>query len=219
MPQQILDERPTPATSDSIERMKAHRKQLSAEMGQLERRVRRAVSASSKSATPTAVSESGSDITEPKGVSWLSSKSESSATPLGDRHEVVSLPFSDEGNSGPKKAPPTAWTQKTDDLVEEKLAESKSKTPNYTISLTPENLSHLNENHRKVNDGFEILPAGTLSKPAAVKEFGFWPEQNIKFVPDNETRPTRKLQKRSRSRSGSRSRRSTSVGALSDKEN
>jgi hypothetical protein len=219
LPQETLVNRPTPVTSDSIERMQAHRKQLSAETGQLERRVKRAASASSKPSTPAAASDSGSDTTDSRGVSWPSSKSESCATPLRIRCEANPVPTSVGGMFGPRKVPPTAWTQKTDDLVEEKLAESKYSTPTSTVSLTPRNLSHLNENHRKVNDGFEILPAGTLAKPAAVKEFGLWPEQSINFVPGNDTRPARKLQKRNRSRSGSRSRRSSSDGAISDKEN
>jgi hypothetical protein len=215
LPKQSLDKSPVPITSNSIERMRAHRKQLSAETGQLERRVRRVSSASSKLAAPASASDSGSDITNPRAVSRPSSKSESSATLPGVRREVIPLPSFVEGNFGSKRAPPTAWTQKMDELVEEKIAESKSRTP----TLTPENLSHLNKTHRKVNDGFEILPAGALAKPAPLKEFGLWPEHSIKFMPDNETRPMRKLQKRNRSHSGSRSQRSSSDGGLSDKEN
>lgn len=206
--------------SNSIERMQAHRRQLSAETGQLQRRVRRVLSASSKLAAAAAPpSDNSSDYTDPKTASLPSSKSESSATPLNIRPDVVPLPSFVEGDSGLTRAPPTAWTQRTGDLVGEKLEEAKSKTLPSTVSLTPANLSHLNENHRIVNEGFEVLPAGTLAKPAAVKEFGLRPDQSIKLVSDGDAKPVRKLQKRNRSRSGSRSRRSSSDGGLSDREN
>ena len=205
--------------SNSIERMQAHRRQLSAETGQLQRRVRRVLSASSKLAAAAPPSDNSSDYTDPKTASLPSSKSESSATPLNIRPDVVPLPSFVEGDSGLTRAPPTAWTQRTGDLVGEKLEEAKSKTLPSTVSLTPANLSHLNENHRIVNEGFEVLPAGTLAKPAAVKEFGLRPDQSIKLVSDGDAKPVRKLQKRNRSRSGSRSRRSSSDGGLSDREN
>jgi hypothetical protein len=205
--------------SNSIERMQAHRRQLSAETGQLQRRVRRVLSASSKLAAAAPPSDNSSDFTDPKTASSPSSKSEPSATPLTIRHDVVPLPCFVEGDSGLIRAPPTAWTQRTGDLVGEKLEEAKSKTLTSTNSLTPANLSHLNENHRVVNEGFEVLPAGTLAKPPAVKEFGLRPEQSIKPVSDGDAKPVRKLQKRNRSRSRSRSRRSSSDGGLSDREN
>ena len=218
--QEISDKPLVAVVSNSIERMQAHRRQLSAETGQLQRRVRRVLSASSKLAAAAAPpSDNSSDLTDPRTVSWPSSKSGSSATPLKIEHEVVPLPSFVEGDSGATKAPPTAWTQRTDDLVGEKLEEAKAKTMTSTVSLTPANLSHLNENHRVINKGFEVLPAGTLAKPAAVKEFGLCPEQSIKLVSDGDKKPTRKLQKRNRSRSGSRSQRTSSDGGLSDREN
>lgn len=101
--------------------------------------------------------------------------------------------------------------------MKEKLEKSKAKALASTVRLTPENLSHLNENHRKINNGFEVLPVGTLAQPAPVKDFGVRPENTIKIVSDKEPRPTRKLQKRDRSISGSR--RSSSDGGLSEKDN
>lgn len=217
MPQQIADKPSIPTIPTTIEQMQAHRKQFTAETGQLERRVRRVASATSKLAGPASVSDGGSDPSESRTISWPSSKSESSATPLSIRREIIPLPYSIEGFSGLRKVPPTAWTQRIDELVEEKFALSKSKSSSPTFHLTPGNLSPLNKTHRKVNDGFEVLPAGTLVKPAPVKEFGLWPEQSSKVVSDKDPKPMRKLQKRNRSHSGSC--RSSSDGGFSDKEN
>jgi hypothetical protein len=60
-------------------------------------------------------------------------------------------------------------------------------------------VSIANTRSRKVNDGFEVLPAGTLEKEPKIKEFGTWHGS-----PGSQKKP-RKLQKRARSDSASQS--------------
>ncbi|KIW09870.1 hypothetical protein PV08_11971 [Exophiala spinifera] len=123
------------------------------------------------------------------------------------------------------KPPPSAWTNKTQVRVDAKLPESSKgsetasqfskHTPNSSISSTcttptspTTSISIVNTRTRKVNSGFEVLPAGTLEKGLDVKQFGVWAENPSITI----SRKPRKLQKR-RSRSSSSSRRSSAESA------
>ncbi|KAK5465097.1 hypothetical protein LTS15_001660 [Exophiala xenobiotica] len=205
-----------------LERMEAHRRFHAAESGQLLPRSRRRHT-DLVLTTPLAPSASDSEDSDsssqymswPRGTANISLGKQLSRMaermegpkPVPFRAFVESLPTT--------KPPPSAWTGKTQARVDAKLpASSKGSdtaskvsmhTPKSSISSTTtaptsptDSVSIPNIRTRKINDGFEVLPAGTLEKGPNVKEFGLWPEnQSVSKKP-------KKLQKRSRSSSGSR---------------
>lgn len=217
-----------------LERMEAHRRFHAAESGQLLPRDRRHTDLILT--TPLAPSLSDSEDNEPhsaRASSWpsgmegmnlgiqLSRKAErlEGPRPVPFRAFVESLPST--------KAPPSAWTHKIQAKLDANVPTpstrsdtTNSKTPTHTpkssISSTAtsaptspaDSISIASVRTRKVNDGFEVLPAGTLAKGPSVKEFGLWPE-NAKAG----SKP-KKLRK-SQSSSGSR-RSSTESRRLSD---
>lgn len=122
------------------------------------------------------------------------------------------------------KLPPSAWTERTQGMLEEKL-ESQAPRRKITIKNDPGNkkenesrtLTRKNEledgeelasllgtQARRVNKGFEVLPAGSLNKAEPVRDFGYETDSS-RNSNDEKSRP-KKLQKRNRSRSNSRSR-------------
>jgi len=118
----------------------------------------------------------------------------------------------------PPKAPPSAWTDRTQGMLDEKLEAQVPKNriiiKNNHAGMTAgnsysamndregkdedENLTLLGTQLRRVNKGFEILPAGSLKEAKAVKDFGYATEP---LRESSNAHKPRKLQKRSRSRS------------------
>ena len=221
----------TPTTKKALDRMEAHRKFHAAESGQLQPRPRTADDKAGKhkhSASDTTVN----DIETTRAVSWPITQGEVLVDFTAPRKVQTGIgpnivPFRafvemhPPPNSTPK-APPSAWTEKTQDLLDEKLQAQTPKkrstiknnsvvTRNakelYIISSREsskdeqEAASLLGTQSRKINDGFEILPAGTLEESLCVKDFGF--ENKPLQESSNNSRP-RKLQKRNRSLSRER---------------
>ncbi|OCT51741.1 hypothetical protein CLCR_09002 [Cladophialophora carrionii] len=206
-----------------LERMEAHRRLHSAESGQLHPRDRRysEVGETIPLSSSTAESED-SDDSMSRALSWptrdgtinlgkqLSRRVQrmEGPSPVPFRAFVESLPTT--------KLPPSAWTDRTQARIEAKVPCSKandstsktsrhtpkSSTSSTTSTMGPTSppsdlLSIANTRSRRVNDGFEVLPAGTLEKESKVKEFGTWHESL-----GSQKKP-RKLQKRPRSDSAS----------------
>jgi hypothetical protein len=211
---------------DTVDRLNAHRKLHSAESGQLMPRTRRHttdINAPSSVTLGSAKNDSPSRTT-----SWPPTES---AMRLGQNNpqkaeRKISAPAVPQHASievPPAAKPcPSAWSSRTHQLMSEKLADERSKpmpgafvTSSSTIPSTAststldtttaptENLSIPNTQTRKVNEGFEVLPAGTLDKESSTfKILGLWPA-TVAARP-NQRKPN-KLRKRSlsRSRSGS----------------
>ena len=111
----------------------------------------------------------------------------------------------------PSKVCPSAWTDRTQEFMNEKLAENRvpgayvastiaSSGSSSTLSATTaptEALSIPNTQTRKINDDFEVLPAGTLAKEPLVKSFGLWPPPFVEKF--NTKKKQNKLKKRVRS--------------------
>ncbi|KIW95341.1 uncharacterized protein Z519_03925 [Cladophialophora bantiana CBS 173.52] len=206
-----------------LERMEAHRRFHVAESGQLLPRDRRLTDMDLTPAFASSISDSeDSDDSASRALSWpprngsinlgkqfsRRAKRMEGPRPVPFRAFLESLPTT--------KPPPSAWTEKTQARLDAKIlpspktSDTSSKaslhTPSSSTSSTsatattspPGSVSIANTRSRKVNDGFEILPAGTLEKGPRVKDFGTGQgESEMKKMP-------RKLQKRSRSSSGSR---------------
>ena len=106
------------------------------------------------------------------------------------------------------KACPSAWTSRTHELLQEKLTENRSVQPDdvstlpsmtssttlSTVIASAEPVSIPNTQTRKINSGFEVLPAGTHEKESPFKILGLWPGNAI-----IEKKKHNKLQKRARS--------------------
>lgn len=205
-----------------LERMEAHRRFHAAESGQLLPRHRRHTDlALTTPLAPSASDSEDSDCSSTRALSWppvtstLSMGKQLSRKPQRlEGPKLVSCHALVESSQG-TKIPPSAWTDKTQARVDAKMPSSSkgsdtasklsTHTPNSSVSsnaTTPtsptDTVSIANTRSRRINEGFELLPAGTLEKGPIVKEFGLWPE--------NERGPKKpgKLQKRSRSHSESR---------------
>ncbi|OAP60650.1 hypothetical protein AYL99_05652 [Fonsecaea erecta] len=206
-----------------LEGMEAHRRFHAAESGQLLPRNRRHTDMIlTPPFTPSLSDSDDSDDSASRALSWparngninlgkqFSRRAErmEGPRPVPFRAFVESLPTT--------KPPPSAWTEKTQARVDAKILPSPktSETASNTSLHTPSSstssisvttttspsgsLSIANTRSRKVNDGFEVLPAGTLEKGPRVKDFGTRHEDvEMKKKP-------KKLQKRSRSSSESR---------------
>jgi hypothetical protein len=209
---------------DTVDRLDAHRRLHSAESGQLVPRTRRHttdINAASSVTLGSAKNESPSRTTswppaEPAmrlGQNNPQKAERRISPPAVPQHASIEVP--------PAAKPcPSAWSSRTHHLMKEKLADERSRampgafaTASSTIPSTAststldtttaptENLSIPNTQARKVNDGFEVLPAGTLDKESStVKILGLWPA-TVGARPSQ--RKPNKLRKRSRSRSGS----------------
>ncbi|KIW67309.1 hypothetical protein PV04_06573 [Phialophora macrospora] len=208
-----------------LERMEAHRRLHSAESGQLHPRDRRhSEMAETIPLSSFPADSEDSDDSISRALSWPAREGMTNLgkqlsrrvqrmegpSPVPFRAFVESLPTT--------KPPPSAWTDRTQARIEAKVPCSKasdttSKTSTHTAnsstsstisataptSFPSDFVSIANTRSRKVNDGFEVLPAGTLEKEPKVKEFGTWHESS-----GSQKKP-RKLQKRTRSDSASRS--------------
>ncbi|EXJ85211.1 hypothetical protein A1O3_05886 [Capronia epimyces CBS 606.96] len=219
----------------SLERMEAHRQFHAAESGQLLPKDRRHTDLVLTTPLAPSVSDGEeNDSYSARALSWparmedsmqlgkrLSRKAQrrEGPRPVPFRAFVESLP--------PTKAPPSSWTQKTQAKLDVNIptsstgsdanSKTSSHTPKSSISSSAtssptsptDSISIANIRTRKINDGFEVLPAGTLTRGPSVKEFGLWPE-NVKVA----NKPN-KLRKLSRSNPAS-GRSSTESRRLSD---
>lgn len=204
--------------------MEAHRRLHSAESGQLLPRGRRQNLAATTLLAPFASDSEDSDDSSSRALSWPTRTSTlnmgkqlsrrvqrmEGPSPVPFRAFVESLPTS--------KPPPSAWTERTQARMEAKIPPSKasdtgskssshtpsSSTSSTTLGTAPtsspsDGVSIANTRSRKVNDGFEVLPANHHRSRASVHSASTWSENS-----EAPKRP-RKLQKRSRSQSASRS--------------
>ncbi|KIW46432.1 uncharacterized protein PV06_02104 [Exophiala oligosperma] len=227
--------------ANALERMEAHRRFHAAESGQLLPRSRRRntdLALMSPLASSASDSDDGDsvDIVSSQVRAWQRGTAEMNlGKQLSRRVERMegpkAVPFRAFVESLPtSKPPPSAWTNKTQARLDAKLppsskgsetaSQSSKHTPNSSISSTctsptsqTSSVSIVNTRTRKVNSGFEVLPAGTLEKGPDVKEFGLWPENPRVTI----SKKPRKLQKR-RSQSNSSSRRSSVESARTSNE-
>ncbi|KAI1629848.1 hypothetical protein EDD37DRAFT_604721 [Exophiala viscosa] len=209
-------------SDDPLERMEAHRRFHAAESGQLRPRSRRHTDLALTTSLAPSVSDSeDSDASSARTLSWprdngvmnlgqrLHGKAQRAegSKPVPFRAFVESLPTS--------KAPPSAWTDKTQARLHAKLpmpakgsstsSRVSTDTSEASISSTTtaptssvESISITSTRTRKINGGFEVLPAGALAKETSVKEFGLRPEPRVA------QKKPKKLQKRPPSVSASR---------------
>lgn len=218
-------------TTKALARMEAHRNFHAAESGQLQPRPRTTETKTSKT---SAHKHSASDnITlEPestRAVSWpitsgevlvnfkATQKIETQTSP-----HIVPFRAFIERHPPPKqisKAPPSAWTERTQGLLNEKLDAREPKKritiKNDDVKRATKELYVVSNSHepphnkqdvslfgtqlRCVNDGFQVLPAGSLTEQSMVKDFGYSKEPLRET--SNDVGKPRKLQKRNRSSS------------------
>ena len=224
----------TPTTRKALDRMEAHRKFHAAESGQLQPRLRTESNSTSKHKHSS--SETTSSEPEPiRAVSWPITNGEvlvdfnaPQKTQTKISPQVVPFRAFIEMHPPPPqslaKMPPSAWTGRTQELLNGKLDASKNRK-RITIKSSEANQSSSDKwttspllstdetdingsvssrgtRTRNINDGFEVLPAGTLNASFNVKDFGY--SRKPLSETSNETRKSRKLQKRSRSSSSER---------------
>ena len=99
----------------------------------------------------------------------------------------------------PIKACPSSWTERIQEQMQDKT--SNEWPASLLDPQDADRLSRRNTRTRKLNSGFEVLPAGTLEQPTPTKNWGVANE--ALGVKVNARRGSKKLQKRNRS--GSRS--------------
>ena len=213
-------------TRKALDRMEAHRKFHAAESGQLQPRPRQrdtSTSGHKYSASDNMLLE----LETSRAVSWPITPGEI-LVDFKAPHKVETktsphvVPFKAfvEMHPPPKmtiKSPPSAWNDRTQGLLDEKLEAQRStkkfvirnnnivsppKSEPQTEQDAVESAALLGNQSRKVNSGFEIHPAGSLDITSTViKDFGFSKEPLRES--SNESKP-RKLQKRNRSTSRER---------------
>ena len=199
---------PASTDTDIFESMQTHRKSYAAEMGQLLPKAGRCSPRHTASATTGNISESISTLSLPRVNSWPAISPESQPQPGSLDPKAVPFRAFVEKHPPPSKnfkAPPSAWSDRTQELMTDKLLALRKKTEalpseeNIRPSIE-RTLSLENKVTRRVNNGFEIHPAGSLEQPKPPKEFGMIPcvDGGASFDPD---RRARKLQKRDRPRS------------------
>lgn len=208
--------------------MEAHRKFHAAESGQLQPRPRMVAE---EKVSRHKHSSSDSWVVEPeptRAVSWPITPGEvlvdfnapQKIQTMTSPHVVPFRAFVEmhPPPKAPPKAPPSAWTDRTQGMLDEKLEAQVPKNriiiKNNYAGMTAgnsysvmndrkakdedENLTLFGTQLRRVNKGFEILPAGSLKDAKAVKDFGYATEP---LRESSNAHQPRKLQKRSRSRS------------------
>jgi hypothetical protein len=197
----------------AIDRMDAHRRLHSAECGQLRPRARPNTTEMQASLEDRPVNQ----VSHPRATSWptrensvrlsqkLPKKPEQRTSPLAVPHRAA------VESATSSKACPSAWTGRTQGLMKEKLSVNRvgqpdnlstlpsmsSSTTLSTTSVLTEPLSFPNTQRRQVNNGFEVLPAGTLGKEPQVNTLGLWPA-TVADRPGAKKKRN-KLQKRARS--------------------
>lgn len=218
-------------TTKALARMEAHRNFHAAESGQLQPRPRTTETKTSKA---SAHKHSASDniILEQestRAVSWPITSGEvlvdfKATQKVETQTSPHIMPFRAfvERHPPPKptcKAPPSAWTKRTQGLMNEKL-EAQSPKKRITIKnnsvkqatkelyilsssdeppLDEQEVSIFGSQFRCANDGFQVLPAGSLTEQSAIKDFGYSKEPLREM--SNDVGKPRKLQKRNRSSS------------------
>ncbi|KPI43859.1 uncharacterized protein AB675_6441 [Cyphellophora attinorum] len=186
--------------TDVIRRMEAHRRLHSAESGQLTPRLRPKSEDNATVVTDYCACDEDSSSsgyrTKPKTVSQTSIQS---------RAGII------EGRA-PTKLPPSAWTRRTRELLDESMmrqvsvattvdtAPSLCSDTTYSTAVPNIELGPIENKHaRKVNDGFEILPAGTFSKEPEVNVLSVWPD--VLIGTDDSHRKGKRLKKHKRATS------------------
>lgn len=218
----------TPTTRKALDRMEAHRKFHAAESGQLQPRLR-SLDEKSLGHKHTNSDYTVSDHETTRAVSWPITSGEvlvdfSAPQKIKTKTSPRVVPFralieTHQPSKPSVKAPPSAWTERTQGMLEDKL---ESQAPKKRITIKndhadndvkelhtvtnrnntkddEETASLLGTQIRRINKGFEVLPAGSLGRPEPTKDFGYEKESVREIF--NETSRPRKLQKKSRSRS------------------
>lgn len=216
---------------DVIDRMNAHRRLHSAEQGQLIPRTRPHSEDNARTDVDYCSCDEG-DVASNRTVSWPANNNvRLSKKPVQPPSQVATAPFVPQGEivatHFPPKPCPSAWTGRTQDMLDDQLLRNVSAgdtlaTPSLcsdatssTPSTTDDRISIENKTARKINQGFEILPAGSLQKQADLKVNSVWPEASSET--DDKKKKPKKLQKRQRRSSSASSRelRSSSESARS----
>jgi len=218
----------TPTTREALDRMEAHRKFHAAESGQLQPRPRAVVE---DKASRHKHSSSDSWVVEPeptRAVSWPITPGEvlvdfnapQKVQTMTSPHVVPFRAFVEmhPPPKAPPKAPPSAWADRMQGMLDEKL---EAQIPKKRITIKnnhagrnagnlytvvnqeedkdeDENFTLFGTQLRRVNKGFEVLPAGSLRDASSIKDFGRAAEPLRET--SNASKP-RKLRKRSRSKS------------------
>lgn len=208
--------------------MEAHRKFHAAESGQLQPRLR-SLDEKSLGHKHSTSDHTASDHESTRAVSWPITSGEvlvDFTAPQKTKIKVSPLivPFraiveTHQPSKISVKVPPSAWTDRTQGMLEEKL-ESQGPKKRITIKndrtdkdakelftvtnrnnaeVEQETASLLGTQVRRINKGFEVLPAGSLGRSELTKDFGY-EKESIQETSHDTSRP-RKLQKKSRSRS------------------
>lgn len=214
----------TPTTKKALDRMEAHRRFHAAESGQLHPR-------SKSSSTGSSVHEHTVskhlllDSENTRAVSWpimageilVNFEPSQKVQTMTSPQVVPFRAFVEMHPPPPTKAPPSAWTARTQGLMDDKLHVCQRIPPSrkrVTISnnspfriSTPldgatadveEKFSTLSTQTRTVNAGFEVLPAGALDFEKSARVFSF--ARRPLGEKSNDTSKPRKLHKRSLSR-------------------
>jgi hypothetical protein len=203
--------------TDVIRRMEAHRRLHSAESGQLTPRLRPKSEDNATIATDYCACDDDSSSSGKRTLSWPAVENIKLGSNTPQKPKLVSQ-SSAQSRTGiietraPTKLPPSAWTRRTQELLDEKMirqvsvAETVDTTPSlcsdttYSTAVPNIELGPIENKHsRKINDGFEILPAGTFSKEPDVKVLSVWPD--VLGATDDRHRKGKKLQKHKRATS------------------
>ncbi|KAK5104065.1 hypothetical protein LTS08_001949 [Lithohypha guttulata] len=224
----------TPTTKKALDRMEAHRKFHAAESGQLRPRTRSSEHRSLGHKHSTSENGIITEQENTRAVSWPITSGEvlvnfNATQKVQTQTSPHVVPFRAfvEMHPPPKsplRSPPSAWTEKTQGLLEEKLEAAQAprkrvvirnsnttdeipKKQLYVVSnrepykSEQESASWLGDQSHRVSHGFEVLPVGKLEEPSLVKEFGYLKEALQET--SNDSKP-RKLQRRNRSSSRER---------------
>lgn len=215
-------EKPVKDDTDVIERMNAHRRLHSAEQGQLIPRARPHSEDNARVEIDycTCGERDGSPS---RAISWPTNDSVRLSKRTQPEPPTVAPPPAIAQTSlvetRPPRPCPSAWTDRTQDMLDEQLTRDISAgesliTPSLCSDATlmtavtaDDRTSIENKTTRKINQGFEILPAGSLQKEAELKIVELWPDL-VKEEPDK--KKPKKLQKRHRRSSSASSRGSRS---------
>lgn len=208
--------------TDVIESMNAHRRLHSAEQGQLIPRARPHSEDNARIEIDYCTCGER-DSSPSRAISWPTNDSVRLSKRTQPERPTAVTPQATAQTSvieiRPPKPCPSAWTGRTQEMLDEQLTRDVSVgeslvTPSLcsdatlmTAATAEDRISIENKTTRKINQGFEILPAGSLQKEAELKVVELWPEA-VKEEP--EKKKPKKLQKRHRRSSSASSRESRS---------
>lgn len=197
---------------DVIDRMNAHRRLHSAEQGQLIPRIRPHSEDNARVETDYCQCDEV-DGSPSRAVSWPSDEQLRQSNSKAQKLKTITASPAVAQTAKvearpPAKLCPSAWSEKTQELMHEHIyrhisVDESVVTPSLCSDTTlstavagDEAVSIENKVTRKVNDGFEILPAGSLQKEAEIRVVGIWPDAGQDDT--NQKRRPRKLQKKHR---------------------